>query len=119
MSEVVLTKENFEKEVTGYAGTVLVDFWAPWCGPCRVLGPVMADIAKESEEVRLVGGELPCGGGLKVGKVNVDEERELTERFSVMSIPTVKIFKGGKEVGSFVGFMPKEDILNYVWKVTE
>lgn len=114
MSEVVLTKENFEKEVTGYIGTVLVDFLAPWCGPCRALGPVIAEIAEEAEKAR---SELPLSSGLKVGKVNVDDERDLAERFNVMSIPTVKIFKGGKEVGGFVGFMPKEDILEYLKKV--
>ncbi len=128
MSEVVLTKENFEKEVIGYDGIILVDFWAPWCGPCRALGPVMSEIAEEAEKARAVGeglssgGELPSreklpSGALKVGKVNVDEERDLAERFNVMSIPTVKVFNGGKEVGSFVGFMPKEDILDYVKKV--
>lgn len=127
MSEVVLTKENFDKEVGDYEGVVLVDFWAPWCGPCRALGPVMAEIAESGgaeidlREADLRGaagaGEKTWGGGLKVGKVNVDLEGELAERFNVMSIPTVKIFNGGKEVGMFVGFMPKEDILNYLKKV--
>ena len=91
-----LTKQNFEQE-TG-SGTVLVDFWASWCGPCRMLAPVIDQIAQEHAD-------------WKVCKVNVDGQPELAQRFGVMSIPTVICFSGGREVGRSVGLMTKEQLL--------
>lgn len=98
MSEVVLTQQNFEQEVLQSKLPVLVDFWAAWCGPCRMLAPVIEEIAREQE------------GRVKVGKVNVDEEMELAARFGIMSIPTVLVFKEGKLVNTSVGFCPKEEL---------
>ena len=86
MAEIVLTKDNFEDEVLYSDIPVLVDFWAEWCGPCRMVGPVVAEIAEEYE------------GKIKVGKVNVDEEEELAEQFGIQSIPTIILVKGGEEV---------------------
>ncbi len=98
MSEIKLTSENFEKEVMGSDIPVLVDFWAAWCGPCRMLAPVIEEIAKEYD------------GKVKVGKVNVDEEQALAMAYNVMSIPTVILFKGGVIESTSVGYRPKEDI---------
>ncbi len=97
--EIELNEANFEAEVEKSAVPVLVDFWATWCGPCMMLGPVVAEIASERE------------GTLKVGKVNVDESPELAARFGVMSIPAVFLFKGGKVAKQAVGYMPKADLL--------
>jgi len=97
MSELILTAENFQKEVLASSEPVLVDFWAPWCGPCRMLGPMIEELAKEYE-----------GKGVKVGKLNVDEQGDIAGRYSVMSIPTVLLFKGGQPVESFVGVQSRE-----------
>ena len=97
--EIELNNANFEAEVEKSAVPVLVDFWATWCGPCMMLGPVVAEIASERE------------GTLKVGKVNVDECPELAARFGVMSIPAVFLFRDGKVAKQAVGYMPKADLL--------
>lgn len=94
MAEITLTAANFQAEVLDSPIPVLVDFWASWCGPCRMVAPVVAQIAAEQE------------GVVKVGKVNVDEEPELARRFGVMSIPTVVVLKNGQEVERLVGVRP-------------
>ena len=96
--EITITKENFEAEVLKSDMPVLLDFWAPWCGPCMMLGPVLEEIAKEN------------AGKLKVGKVNVDEEMELAIRFGVTSIPLLVFMKDGQIVNKAVGAMPKAKI---------
>ena len=101
MEPVTLTQENFRTEVLDAKGTVLVDFWAAWCGPCRMLSPVVDEVAAE----------LP---GVKVGKVNIDEQPDLAAQFDVMSIPTLVVFKDGKAVNQSVGVIPKEAILKMV-----
>ena len=93
-----LTSENFETEVKNYDGKVLVDFWAPWCGPCRMVVPIVEEIARERSDI-------------KVGKVNVDEEPELAGQFGVMSIPTLVVMKDGKIVNQAMGARPKSAIL--------
>ena len=98
MAEITLTKENFEKEVMNSDQPVLIDFWAVWCGPCRMLSPVISEIADEYR------------GKVKVGKVNVDEQPELASRFLVKSIPTVVVIREGKLTNTLVGFRPKEEI---------
>ena len=95
--EVTITAQNYDAEVVKSEKPVLLDFWAPWCGPCKMLGPVIAQIAEEHPEI-------------KVGKVNVDEESDLAEQFGVMSIPTLVMMKEGKITNSFTGFAPKESI---------
>ncbi len=95
---VELTSDNFEKEVATYAGTVLVDFWAPWCGPCRMVGPVVEEIAKEYQ------------GKAKVGKLNTDEASDIASKFGIRSIPTLLFFKNGAVVQQLVGAYPKSKI---------
>jgi thioredoxin 1 len=99
MSVLHLTGANFKEEVLESEGVVLVDFWAPWCGPCQMVGPVMEEIAKEME------------GKIKVGKVNVDEEGSLGQEYEIMSIPAVFVFKNGEVVERLIGAMAKS---NYV-----
>ena len=94
MAVVTLTKDNFATEVEQAQGPVLVDFWATWCGPCRMIGPVVEQIAEAN------------AGKLKVGKVNVDEQPELAARFGVMSIPTLILFKGCQQVEQVIGANP-------------
>lgn len=96
--ELTLNKETFTKEVLESPVPVLVDFWAAWCGPCKIMGPIIEEVAKEYE------------GKAKVGKVNVDENPELSGEYNIMSIPTIKIFKGGKIVGEVVGAVPKDTL---------
>lgn len=98
MSVLSINKSNFEIEVLQSEGKVLVDFWAPWCAPCRMLGPIIDEIANERNDI-------------KICKVNVDEESELAAQFGIMSIPTVIIFEKGKVVNQIMGARPKADIL--------
>ena len=94
--EIVVTADSFEEEVLRSDKPVLVDFWATWCGPCRMLAPTIAAIAEEKAAV------------LKVGKVDVDQETELARRFGIMSIPTLILFENGEAVRQTMGYQPKE-----------
>ncbi len=98
MSEVTITKDNFDNEVTNCEKTVMVDFWADWCGPCKMLAPTISEIAEEFSD------------SVKVGKVNVDEQPELADKFGITSIPTVIVFKNGEISGSSVGYVPKSKL---------
>ena len=101
MSVITVTSQNFEKEVTASEKPVLIDFWASWCGPCRMLSPVVDEIAEEREDI-------------KVCKVNVDDEQELAGRFGVMSIPTLIVMQHGQLKNKSVGVIPKEKILSLI-----
>ena len=98
MAVIEITKENFEQEVIQSDKPVLLDFWASWCGPCRMVSPIVDEIADERTDI-------------KVGKVNVDEQMELAAKFSVMSIPMLVVIKNGEIVNKAVGARPKQDIL--------
>ena len=99
MAEIKLTKQNFATEVIGSDKPVLIDFWATWCGPCRMIAPIISEIADES------------AGRFKVGKVNVDEEPELATLFQIISIPTLILFKDGKILKKTSGVRPKAELL--------
>lgn len=101
MQPITLTQENFKAEVIEAKGTVLVDFWAAWCGPCQMLSPVVDQVAEELPDV-------------KVGKVNIDEQPDLAAQFDVMSIPALVVFKDGKAAKQSVGVIPKDSILKMV-----
>lgn len=101
MAAIVITKENFDSEVVKADGTVLVDFWATWCGPCRMLSPIVDAVASEHPEV-------------KVGKINVDEQPELAQQFGIMSIPTLILFKDGAPVRQTVGVQPKSKLEDFI-----
>ena len=98
MSVITITNENFEQEVVNSSKPVLLDFWASWCGPCRMVSPIVDEIAEEHPE-------------FKVGKVNVDEQPELAAKFQVMSIPSLFVYKEGEVVASSIGAKPKNQIL--------
>ena len=99
MAEIVITERNFEEEVVKSEIPVLLDFWASWCGPCRTVAPIIEEIAKEREDIKVV-------------KINVDEEPELAAQFQIMSIPTLMVFKNGKVANHALGALPKHQILS-------
>ncbi len=98
MSVIKISKDNFNSEVLSSDRPVLLDFYADWCGPCRMVGPIIAEIAGERDDIKVV-------------KINVDEERELAEQFKISSIPSLLVIKDGKVVNQSVGAKPKADIL--------
>ena len=99
MSVIHVTKETFQKEVLQSDKPVLVDFWATWCGPCRMVGPILDEIAEEREDV-------------KVCKIDVDAQSELATEYGIMSIPTLMVFENGKKINQALGAMPKNQILD-------
>lgn len=103
MAAITITKENFEKEVMNSDKPVLIDFWARWCGPCRMVSPIVEELADELT-------------AQKVGKINIEEQPELAEAFSVMSIPTLMVIKNGKVVSKATGARPKQAILDMLEK---
>ncbi len=98
MKILEITKENINSEIMGNEGVVLLDFWAAWCGPCRMLSPVIEEIASERPDV-------------KIGKINVDSEPELSAEFGITSIPTLFVLKNGKVADKLIGYRPKQEIL--------
>lgn len=104
-SPIELNDENFKSEVLKSDLPVLIDFWAPWCGPCRMVGPIVEEIAKDYE------------GKLKVGKLNVDENSQTASHYGIMSIPSLLFFKGGKVVDQIVGAVPKQHFIEKVDKI--
>lgn len=101
MSAIKITAENYENEVLNSDKPVLLDFWAAWCGPCKMVSPLVDEIALENADI-------------KVGKINVDEQPELAAKFGVMSIPTLVVMENGKEINRSIGAMPKASILKLV-----
>ncbi|MFH1602127.1 MAG: thioredoxin [Candidatus Shapirobacteria bacterium] len=102
MSVLNVGEGDFEKEVLAEKGIVVVDFWAPWCGPCQLMAPILEDFSKETE------------GKVKVVKVNVDEAGEIAQKYNIMSIPAIFIFKDGKVEKQLIGIQPKEGLLEQI-----
>ena len=98
MAVITVTKENFQEQVLNASNTVLLDFWATWCGPCRMVAPIVEEIAAENP-------------GITLGKINVDEEMELAMRFGITSMPTLVVMKDGQMVNKAIGYAPKKEIL--------
>jgi thioredoxin 1 len=105
MSEVILTDQNFDQEVMQSTLPVFVDFWAPWCGPCQMMGPIVEELAKEIDASKV-----------KIAKLNVDENQVVAGQFQVMSIPTFLVFKNGQMVDKMVGGVPKEKLKGMIEK---
>lgn len=103
--EIVFTDQNFDQEVLKSDKPTLVDFWAPWCGPCQMMGPIVEELAREME------------GKAKIGKLNVDENSQVAQTFGIMSIPTIMIFKGGKMIKQLVGVQSKEALKEELEKI--
>ena len=101
MAVIEITKENYETEVLKSDKPVLLDFWAPWCGPCRMLSPIVDEIAEERDDI-------------KVGKINVDEQEELSKQFGVMSIPMLVVMENGEITNTSIGYKPKKDVLKII-----
>ena len=102
MSVIKITEENFEEEVINEQKTVILDFYADWCGPCKMMSPIIDGVAEE------------LGENVKVGKVNTDENLDLAQRFNIMSIPTIMIFKNGNIVKTFIGVTDKKEIIDAI-----
>jgi thioredoxin 1 len=107
MSEIILTDKNFKQEINESSGVAVVDFWAEWCGPCKMIAPIIEEIAKEFE------------GKVKVCKVNVDENQKLASEFNIMAIPTIVFFKNGKPVERSVGFQSKQNLIKKINQLLE
>ena len=107
MSVINITSSNFQNEVVNAPDLVLIDFWASWCGPCRMMSPVVDSVAEELEAE---------GSPIRVGKVNVDEENELAAQFGIMSIPTLLVLKNGEVINKSVGAVPKKTVLGLLGK---
>lgn len=105
MSVQHFTDNNFKKEVLEAETPVLVDFWAPWCGPCKMIGPIIEEFAKEYEKK------------IKIGKINIDEDTKIATQFGIMSIPTLIFFKKGKAVDQLVGALNKHDLKKKIEEV--
>ena len=101
-NEIILTDQNFDEQIKNNSEAVLVDFWAPWCMPCRIVAPILSDVAKDYT------------GRLKIAKVNVDENPQLSASFQIMSIPTLILFKNGKPVDSVIGALPRNKLITFL-----
>ncbi len=106
-NEITMSDAEFDDELTKSELPILVDFWAPWCGPCRVVGPILTEIADEKADV------------LRIGKLNVDDNPSVSQKYGITSIPTMMLFKDGKPVERLVGALPKEELLEAIGKHLE
>ena len=105
--EIKFTDQNFEEEVIKSETPVLIDFWAPWCGPCQMMGPIIEELAQE------------FGEKMKIGKLNVDENPDTAGKYEILSIPAIKIFKDGEVVEEIIGLQPKETIVEKIKSIIE